>query len=227
MSLRTDWEATAYPLAKAWQALTNISGSSFTDVTISKSDLDTLSANETSGIRIYLGYNTSSRSYQGIAVATELSGTKHNDKVGEGNSFAVLNDVANPTANVMTNPSSQTCDIPSPPPIDKSISWKCATSWAYSWDQLTGISGTAIKAFYIPKEDLAAINEVSNEWGLKIYFGKNSSGDYKSIVVGLDANGNDLVPPNLTAPTSYKAYDFGIPCPNECGSTNQLNTPRK
>ena len=108
--------------------------------------------------------------------------------------------------------------------IDKLIAWGCASTYAYNWQHGTISSGTQIKGFFIPIKDFSADHEVAKEYGIKVYFGYGAS-EYKSIVVGYDAKKQDMVPatPKDIATTSYKAYDFGVPCPSECGNANSLN----
>lgn len=52
--------------------------------------------------------------------------------------------------------------------------------------------------------------------GIRIYNGIDSSGTITNVLVGVDANGNDLY--------QGKVYDSGIKCPPRCGVNNPLNS---
>jgi len=52
--------------------------------------------------------------------------------------------------------------------------------------------------------------------GIRYYHGINSKGEPVIILVGTDANEDDLVNGLL--------LEFAIPCPNQCGASNSLNS---
>jgi hypothetical protein len=50
---------------------------------------------------------------------------------------------------------------------------------------------------------------------VRIYYGRNSAGDPELVLVGVDANGNDL--------TGGPVADIIFPCPPYCGAANPLS----
>lgn len=51
--------------------------------------------------------------------------------------------------------------------------------------------------------------------GIRIYYGLNTEGTPELILVGADANENDM--------TGGIIADVSLPCPSRCGSSNKLN----
>ncbi len=51
--------------------------------------------------------------------------------------------------------------------------------------------------------------------GLRMYYGLNEDGDSELILVGADADENDML---------EKVADVSSPCPNWCSSPNKLNS---
>jgi len=51
--------------------------------------------------------------------------------------------------------------------------------------------------------------------GIRMYFGMNEAGEQEIVMVGVDANGNDLL--DLVMDMSY-------PCPKNCSTANALNS---
>lgn len=51
--------------------------------------------------------------------------------------------------------------------------------------------------------------------GIRIYYGLSEDGDKELVIVGADANENDL---------TDKVGDISSPCPNLCSSPNKLNS---
>jgi hypothetical protein len=52
--------------------------------------------------------------------------------------------------------------------------------------------------------------------GIRYYHGINSRGEPVIILIGVDANENDI--------TTGNVLEFAIPCPNQCGANNVLNS---
>ena len=52
--------------------------------------------------------------------------------------------------------------------------------------------------------------------GIRYYNGINSRGEPVIILVGADANENDM--------TTGQLLEFAIPCPTQCGANNSLNS---
>jgi hypothetical protein len=65
----------------------------------------------------------------------------------------------------------------------------------------------------------AAITDIFNQngcVGMRVYYGLDDTGKKQLIIVGVDANGNDLYNGKL-AERSFK-------CPPDCGAVNPLNS---
>lgn len=73
-----------------------------------------------------------------------------------------------------------------------------------------------IKGHYFGKTAILAILEQSGCVGIRVYYAINSDGVKQLIVVGVDANGNDLYN-GLLADRSFN-------CPPDCGAANPLNS---
>jgi hypothetical protein len=62
------------------------------------------------------------------------------------------------------------------------------------------------------------LNEILNQtgcMGIRIYYGVDENGKRELVLVGADADENDMT--NLVA-------DMGEPCPTRCGTRNDLNS---
>lgn len=73
-----------------------------------------------------------------------------------------------------------------------------------------------VKGFYYSK---SAIEEILNQpecVGIRIYFGEEASGDKKLVIVGVEANEDDIETGHIA--------EYGLPCPSNCGSNNPLNS---
>ena len=68
-----------------------------------------------------------------------------------------------------------------------------------------------IKAHFFGKDILNTILSQNGCEGIRFYQGVNSNGDLELVIVGADANENDLL--NFVG-------DLSIPCPNECDNNN-------
>ena len=52
--------------------------------------------------------------------------------------------------------------------------------------------------------------------GIRVYFGQDGSGNLQLVLVGADANGDDM--------TGSYILDGGSACPPTCGASNSLNS---
>lgn len=71
------------------------------------------------------------------------------------------------------------------------------------------------KAHFIGKDLLNDILAQSECMGIRIYYGIDSNGDKQLVIVGADGNEDDII--GIVA-------DNLVPCPNSCGSANDLNS---
>lgn len=69
---------------------------------------------------------------------------------------------------------------------------------------------------FIGKDILASILAQSGCMGIRVYYGENSNGQKELVIVGADANENDII-------TGIIA-DRTMPCPHRCSTQNSLNS---
>ena len=73
----------------------------------------------------------------------------------------------------------------------------------------------AVKGQFYGTTKILSILATSGVVGIRIYNGIDNAGDRVQILVGADANGNDI--------TSGVIVEVGIKCPPACGAPNLLN----
>lgn len=71
------------------------------------------------------------------------------------------------------------------------------------------------KGGFFGRDAIEAVLAQSTCVGIRYYHGIDSKGEPVIILVGVDANENDL--------HTGKLLEFAIPCPTQCGSGNPLN----
>ncbi|MFT6923231.1 MAG: hypothetical protein ACJA1C_002241 [Crocinitomicaceae bacterium] len=71
-----------------------------------------------------------------------------------------------------------------------------------------------VKGYFYGKEKLQELLSGDSE-GIRIYFGEGSEGIANLVLVGADAEENDLLD---------KILETGIPCPKNCSTNNPLNS---
>jgi hypothetical protein len=69
---------------------------------------------------------------------------------------------------------------------------------------------------FMGKEKIEKILEQPSCVGIRFYFAINEKGEKTLVLVGTDANQNDIVDGLIG--------DNGLPCPNLCSSSNALNS---
>lgn len=74
----------------------------------------------------------------------------------------------------------------------------------------------AIKALFYGKTSIQSILNQVNCVGIRIYYAQDQANEPTMVIVGTDANGNDIVNGILA--------EFGIKCPSNCGNPNPLNS---
>lgn len=98
------------------------------------------------------------------------------------------------------------------------ISVDTAFAWAKRWETL--ISSTnmpLIQGFTLPIIDLSQVVQAGAD-SARFYLGREVSGEYKLMLVGVNDKGQDMVNDSPTTPL-YRVYDLSKPCPPDCGST--------
>ena len=73
-----------------------------------------------------------------------------------------------------------------------------------------------VKGFYFGKTAISAILAQTDCVGIRIYFGEDEEENPQLVICGVKANEDDLEEGLLA--------EFGISCPPNCGSTNDLNS---
>lgn len=95
------------------------------------------------------------------------------------------------------------------------ISLATAQAWAKNWRDN---QPDTVKAYLIPQVDITELMGEPNVQDVRAYCGIDENGNYKLMLVGVDANGVDLI---NEAAGAY-IYDFTEPCPRTCDTTSPL-----
>jgi len=97
------------------------------------------------------------------------------------------------------------------------ITLETAQAWAQKWRDTPGAT---VKAHLIPQIDITQLMNEKDVVDIRAYIGIDDNGENKLMLVGVDANGNDLID---DANEQY-IYDFTKPCPTTCNVTSPLYT---
>lgn len=91
-----------------------------------------------------------------------------------------------------------------------------AQEWAAKWQECN-----SLKAFLIQKDNIDSILAAGGgAVNFRGYLGLDDDGDPVFMLVGVDANGNDIIDEK----EGYYVYDFNDPCPRTCSSGSPLMT---
>ncbi len=74
---------------------------------------------------------------------------------------------------------------------------------------------TELKAGAFPKEQVLELLNQSGCVGLRIYHGREETGNPTQVLVGIDGANNDLIDGTI--------LEFNFPCPPFCSTPNPLN----
>lgn len=89
-----------------------------------------------------------------------------------------------------------------------------AKEWISNWKNKGSITTTDIIAHLIPAINIENI-KIQNGWqDYRAYNAINDTGEFKLLLVGVDANNNDLVDYD----NGLYVYDFTSPCPSLCAN---------
>ena len=102
--------------------------------------------------------------------------------------------------------------MPSTNTVDQVTAQRWVEKWRGSDEKLD------LKGFWVPGDDL---REVMNEGGAqdaRVYMAIDDDGNYHLLIVGVDADGNDMIDPD----NGQYIYDFTQPCPATCSQTGPL-----
>lgn len=100
---------------------------------------------------------------------------------------------------------------------NNTIPLSVAQGWAKNWRD---IPTNTVKAYLIPQDDITNLMAEANVQDVRAYCGIDQNGEYKLMLVGVDANGNDLIDEAAGA----NVYDFTEPCPKSCDVNSPMYT---
>ena len=99
------------------------------------------------------------------------------------------------------------------------ISLEVAQKWAEKWNKDVNIL-EGIKAFKIRGENIRALMNQPGTVDIRTYIAVKDNNEPTVLVVGVDANGNDMIDPVK----GFHIYDYAEPCPNCCsGGPSHIN----
>lgn len=93
------------------------------------------------------------------------------------------------------------------------IALEVAQLWAERWNQNLNIL-KGIKSFRILGSNVTSIMSQPGTVDIRVYMGIKDDNKPTLIVVGVDANGNDMIDPEK----GYHIYDYTEPCPTCCNN---------
>ncbi len=100
-------------------------------------------------------------------------------------------------------------------PLDEAV--EQTTNWRELADQKLAPEDT-IYAFTVPMENFEQI-QGSGAVGIRAYLGKSSSDEKTLLLVGVDANGNDMIHYD----EGQYVYNNTFPCPSTCDNGSPLS----
>lgn len=93
------------------------------------------------------------------------------------------------------------------------ITLETAKAWSASWKKAQKEGTVAqITAFLIPGIDVTQAMKEPKVVDVRAYLGIDDESITRLMIVGTDAEGNDLIDEK----NGYYIYDFSIPCPPKC-----------
>lgn len=97
------------------------------------------------------------------------------------------------------------------------ISLSKAQGWASTW---RANPANTVKAHLIPEADITQLYAKPDVVDVRAYMGIDENGTQKLMLVGVDANGDDLI----DSKKGHFIYDFTTPCPTMCSVRSPLYT---
>lgn len=92
------------------------------------------------------------------------------------------------------------------------------TAATFTSDYRNSAMYNGVQGLYLGKNKLEDLLAQTGAVGLRMYFGLDEYSNLVLVVVAVDSNKDDI----LT--TSPLILDRSIPCPTECGQSNDLNS---
>lgn len=106
------------------------------------------------------------------------------------------------------------------------ISVQQAIDWCQRWkgNGSRFLNENSLKAFLIPGIDVTQVLAIEGVKDVRTYFGVDSQNVPHLLVVGVDANGNDLINNEeaVNVQNGWYIYDFTSPCPSLCDRKSPL-----
>ena len=114
-----------------------------------------------------------------------------------------------------------TSSVPGPLPAVSKITTTQARSWFLSYYNTAQPINAVLKGITINKEQLQALNQLSNEntglSGFRIYMGLDETNAKVGIVVGVNSSGNDV------STSIYRSNGVNLsPCPPICDASSPI-----
>ncbi|UUC47322.1 hypothetical protein [Flavobacterium cerinum] len=94
------------------------------------------------------------------------------------------------------------------------ITLDTAREWAERWNKKKGLyeGHHKLKAFLIPGVDVTQAMSEPGVVNVRAYLGVDENHKEKLMIVGVDADGNDMI----DADKGLYIFDFSEPCPSTC-----------
>ncbi len=99
---------------------------------------------------------------------------------------------------------------------DNEISYNDAAQLTQNYRDAQTPGSNYVKGEYFSKASLESVLDQSECVGIRIYYGLDENNVQRLVIVGVDANENDLV--------TGVILEHGIMCPPICGVPNNLNS---
>ena len=103
--------------------------------------------------------------------------------------------------------------------INHNLDLQDAINWTESWRRKYPNS---VKAFSVEFSEIVAIQAETGAVCFRAYFGLDSTGAEKLILVGVNSAGEDIINPVVDNQIKSGTYDFNAPCPPTCDPGSPL-----
>jgi hypothetical protein len=99
---------------------------------------------------------------------------------------------------------------------DNEISYNDAALLTQNYRDAQAPGSNYVKGEYFSKASLELVLDQSGCVGIRIYYGLDENNVQRLVIVGVDANENDMV--------TGQILEHGTLCPPHCGTSNNLNS---
>lgn len=101
-------------------------------------------------------------------------------------------------------------------PVTNTIPLSDAVNWVTRWRESS--ENMPINGFLIPEVDVTQVLAEEGVTNIRAYMAIDDSNAYHLLIVGVDANGDDMVDEDA----GQYVYDFTRPCPPMCSKKGPL-----